>query len=307
MAIRRKFNWEEITQKIVDSDKKKSYNNSDEGFFQPKYDDEGNFNAIIRFLPQHVDEDFPFQKVYNHGFKADGGGWFIEDCPTTIGQKCPICTDNSKIYESNQDLAKKRKRKVNFYSNILIVKNPHQPDTEGKVFKFRYGIKIHQKIMEKIAPEHPEIDDVVQVFDYDAGANFKLKIKQVSIAGFQKPVPNYDASSFSEPTPISLNGKALTDEQLEEIEQQIHKLNYLVDPKKFKSFDQLTAIYEDKMGSKLSTSSVAAASSDDEGESEFEKPAKKAAAKKVEESYSSSEDEGESDEDFFSRLRQVEK
>ena len=257
MSIRRNFDWSAVSKRLVEGDKKKSYE-QDEGFFAPKMAEDGTFNAIVRFVPQHPDEDLPFQKVYSHGFQCDTGAWFIENCPTTIGQKCPVCMDNGKIWESNENLAKKRKRKVNFYTNLLVIKNPAQPETEGKVFKFRYGIKIHEKIMEKIAPKNPEIDEMVPVFDYEKGANFKLKIKTSVIPGFKKPVPNYDASSFAEPTPIALNGKPLTDAQIEGIDAQLHRLNYLTDKDKFKTLQQLSAIYEDKAGKALSADTSSA-------------------------------------------------
>ena len=307
MATRRSFDWNAIAQRAAEGDKKKSYE-QDEGFFQMKFADDGTFNAIVRFLPPHVDEDLPFQKVYSHGFQGDAGGWFIENCPTTLGHKCPVCADNGRIYESNKDLATKRKRKVSFYANILIVKNPQQPETEGKVFKFRYGAKIHEKIMEKIAPKNPEIDEMVPIFDYEKGANFKLKAKQAAVPGFKKPVPNYDASSFAEPSPIALGGKPLTDSQLEEIDQQIYKLGYLVDPKTYKSFDQLCAIYEDKMGSKLGVGAGTSVKSSplDEGEGA---PAPAAATtsttktSKKTPAPAPAADPEESDEDFFARLK----
>jgi hypothetical protein len=310
MATRRVFDWNAVSQKIVEGDKKKSYE-QDEGFFQPKFSEDGTFNALVRFLPPNASEDLPFQKLYSHGFQGDAGGWFIENCPTTLGQKCPICMDNGRIYDTNEELAKKRKRKVNFYANILIVKNPNQPETEGKVFKFRYGIKIHDKIMEKIAPKNPEIDEMVPIFDYEKGANFKLKVKQSNIPGFKKPVPNYDASTFAEPSPIAVNGKALTDDQLDELENQIYKLGYLVDPKQFKSFDQLCTVYEDKMGSTIGvemkggSSSKAAAVSEDapvESSSKAGKKATKTETPAAAPAVGSEED----DDAFFARLRKGE-
>lgn len=312
MATRRQFDWNAVSQKIVEGDKKKSYE-QDEGFFQPKFSEDGTFNAIVRFLPPHASEDLPFQKLYSHGFQGDAGGWFIENCPTTLGQKCPICMDNGRIYESNEELAKKRKRKVNFYANILIVKNPNQPETEGKVFKFRYGIKIHDKIMEKIAPKNPEIDEMVPIFDYEKGANFKLKVKTTNIPGFKKPVPNYDASSFAEPSPIALNSKALTDAQLDELENQIYKLGYLVDPKQFKSFDQLCTVYEDKMGATIGTadagkSAKASAPTATYEDAPTEAPAAKAGKKAAAPAPAAAPAVGseEDDDAFFARLRKGE-
>ena len=141
---------------------------------------------------------------------------------------------------------------------------------------------------------------MIPVFDYDKGANFKLKVKQTSVTGFKKPVPNYDASTFAESSAISLNGKPLTDEQLEDIDKQIYKLQYLVDPKLYKSSDQLCAIYEDKMGKKISGTSSKTTESFNES-SEAPQFVKSAVASTPAPSVSSDDDE--SDDDFFARLK----
>lgn len=255
MAKRRSFDWNAVSEKIKELDKRPNYNNNnedDENFYKHKTDEHGNANVLMRFLPPHPEEDLPFVKKYNHGFQSVNG-WFIEDCPTTIGKECPICKHNSSIWDSDQNTARNQKRKVSFFANILIIKDPNCPENEGKVFKYRYGIKIHEKIMEKIAPES-DIDDPVQIFDYDNGANFKLKVKtqKLVLGGKERLVPNYDASSFTEPTPIVINGKPLTDSELEELDSKIYKLQPLVDESIFKSSKELSDIFFKKTGIKIS-------------------------------------------------------
>jgi hypothetical protein len=256
MATRRKFDWNMVNEKIKELDKKPQSSHSEEDFYKPKLDEYGNGNVLMRFLPPHPDEDLPFVKKYNHGFQGPNG-WFIEDCPTTIGKECPVCKFNQTIWNSDETRARNQKRKVNFFANVLIIRDPNCPENEGKVFKFRYGVKLHEKLMEKISPES-DIDDPVQVFDYDRGANFKLKIKtqKIFLGGKERPVPNYDASSFAEPSPISLDGNALTDSELNELDGKIHRLKDLTDERNIKSYAELADLFFKKTGEKIDGTSI---------------------------------------------------
>ena len=44
--------------------------------------------------------------------------------------------------------ARKRKRKLSYYANILVVSDPKHPENEGKVFLYKFGKKIFDKITE---------------------------------------------------------------------------------------------------------------------------------------------------------------
>lgn len=315
MAKRRSFNWTAVNDKIKELDKKPQYGKGgdDEVFYKAKTDEQGNGNVLIRFLPPHPEETLPFVKKYNHGFQS-ANGWFIEDCPTSIGEKCPICAYNSSQWDIDQAGVRNRKRKVSFYSNILIVKDPLAPENEGKVFKYRYGVKIHGKLMEKIAPEST-IDDPVNIFDYDNGANFKLKIKtqKIFLGGKERPVPNYDASSFSEPCPISINGRELTDDEINELDTKINKIEVFTEKTNFKDYKTLAELFFKKTGIEIPTSPdgvvksaatapTPAASIADYSDTPAEASAIKSAVKAKPAPVSSDEDEDE--DDFFAKLRE---
>jgi len=311
MAKRRSFDWNSVNDKIKELDKKPQYGNSgdDDVFYKPKTDEQGNGNVLIRFLPPHPEETLPFVKKYNHGFQS-ANGWFIEDCPTSIGEKCPICTYNGTQWDIDQTGVRNRKRKVSFYSNILIVKDPLAPENEGKVFKYRYGIKIHGKLMEKIAPEST-IDDPVNIFDYDNGANFKLKIKtqKIFLGGKERPVPNYDASSFSEPSPIALKGANLTDDEINALDDQLNKIETFTEKSNFKDYKTLAELFFKKTGIEIPTSpdgkvsAPAPRAAPVQTMSDFsDTPAESATAKSAPVDSSGSEDE--SDDDFFAKLRE---
>jgi hypothetical protein len=169
--------------------------------------------------------------LYSHGFE-ENDKWLIKNCPTTIGKDCPVCANNREMWSVDQDLVRRRKRKLNYYANIMVVKDPQNRENEGKVFIFKYGKKIQEKIMEKLKPAKDSIDEPVMVFDYYDGANFKLKVKlQKTSSG---TFPNYDSSSFAEPSELFS-----TDEEIEKIHNSLHGLADVVSDDKFESYEEI--------------------------------------------------------------------
>lgn len=213
-------------------DQKTQYGTQDERFWKPVQDKAGNAFAIIRFLPASDGEDMPFVKLYSHGFQGPGG-WYIENSLTTLGQKDPLGEYNRELWnsgdESLKEQVRKQKRKLSYYSNIYVVKDPGNPDNEGKVFLFKYGKKIHDKIMDAVNGDELEGREGFNPFDFWGGADFKLRMKRV--AGY----PNYDTSEFNDAGTL----EDLDDAQLESIWNRQHKLQPLVAPDQFKSYDQL--------------------------------------------------------------------
>ena len=189
--------------------------------------------ARLRFLPAPTGEDIPWVRLFSHAFEGPTGGWFIENCPTTLARKCPTCADNSLKWKTgldkDKDIARKRKRKLTFISNILVIEDPAHPENNGKVFLFKYGAKIHAKIMELIEPDSPS-EKPANPFDLWEGCDFKLKSK--SVAGYQ----NYDSSAFD--APAELFGPD-TDEQKEEIWAAEKSLREFVAEGQFKNYDEL--------------------------------------------------------------------
>ena len=204
----------------------------DERFWKLTTDKAGNGFAIIRFLPACDGEDMPFVKLYSHAFQGPGG-WYIENSLTTLGKKDPLGEYNRELWnsgdESLKDQVRKQKRKLSYYSNIYVVKDPANPENEGKVFLFRYGKKIHDKIMDVVNGDEIEGREGINPFDFWSGADFKLRAKKV--AGY----PNYDSSEFKEPGTL----EDLDDAQLESIWTREHQLQGLVAVDQFKSFEQL--------------------------------------------------------------------
>ena len=202
----------------------------DDHFWKPDVDSSGNGYSVIRFLPAPPEEDLPYVQVWDHGFQGPGG-WYIEKSLTTIGQKDPVSEMNSRLWNSGDDedknIVRQRKRRLSYYSNILVISDPKRPENEGKIFLYKYGKKIFQKIQDLINPEFQD-EQPVNPFDLWKGANFRLKIRQVE--GYR----NYDKSEFDMPSEIEGG-----DERLEEIWKSEHSLKQFIDPSTFKSYSEL--------------------------------------------------------------------
>lgn len=203
----------------------------DDRFWRPEVDKAGNGYAVIRFLPQPAGEDVPFVRLFDHAFKSASGQWLIDGCLTSIGEKCPVCEHNSELWatgtKDNQAQVRNQKRKLSFISNIYVVKDPAHPENEGKVFLFKFGKKIFDKLNAAMNPEF-EDEKPLNPFDLWAGANFKLKIRKVE--GYQ----NYDKSEFESPAPLLTD-----DDELESVWKQEYPLVTFLDRKNYKSYDEV--------------------------------------------------------------------
>ena len=204
----------------------------DERFWKPEVDASGNGYAVIRFLPAPDGETVPWAKVYSHAFQGPGG-WYIENSLTTLGDKDPVGEINRRLWNSgddaDKDTARRQKRKLSYYSNIQVIKDPKHPENEGKVFLYKYGKKIHDKILAAMQPEFQD-ETPINVFDLWEGANFKLKIKKV--AGYW----NYDSSEFD-----SVSALSADDSELEATWKLEHSLEAFTAKDNFKSYDDLEA------------------------------------------------------------------
>lgn len=205
-----------------------------EDYWAPTVDKAGNGYAVIRFLPAKEGEDIPWVRYWDHGFKGPTGRWYIENSLTSIDQNDPVSEANSVLWNSgNEDdkkIARDRKRRLHYVSNIEVISDPSNPENEGKIFKFKYGKKIFDKIMDVMQPQFPG-EVPVNPFDFWAGANFKLKIRNVE--GYR----NYDKSEFDKPS----EHRGGDDDQLKEVYENLFSLQELVDPKNYKSYAELKA------------------------------------------------------------------
>jgi len=202
----------------------------DDRFWTLERDKSGNGYAVIRFLPSVEGEDIPWVRVFSHGFQGKGG-WLIDNCPTTIGKKCPVCEANNELWnsglESNKGIARDRKRKLTYIANILVVSDPANKDNDGKVFLFKFGKKIFDKLQDAMNPTDDE--PKINPFDFWQGANFKLKASMVD--GYV----SYEKSAF-QPASELFDGE---DKRLEALWKTEYPLQPFVAPDQFKSYEEL--------------------------------------------------------------------
>ncbi|CAB5221359.1 single-stranded DNA binding protein [uncultured Caudovirales phage] len=243
----RKSSFDKLTSELSKINEKQTPqgSNDDDRYWKPDVDKAGNGYAVIRFLPAPQGEDVPFVRIWDHGFQGPGG-WYIEKSLTTLGKADPASEHNSELWnsgiDSNKTLVRKQKRRLSYYSNIYVVSDPNRPQNEGKVFLFKYGKKIFDKLNEAMAPEFAD-ETAINPFDLWEGANFKLKIRQVE--GYR----NYDKSEFDKQGPLSRD-----DGVMEGIWNKGYSLQELLDPKHFKSYDELKTRLVKAIGGAVSAS-----------------------------------------------------
>ena len=242
-SLKKQSSLGSLTAKLVKEVEKtnKGGGASDDRLWKPEVDKAGNGYAVIRFLPAPEGEDLPWAKMYSHAFQGPGG-WYIENSLTTNGAKDPVSELNSSLWnsgiDSDKETARKQKRKLSYYANIYVVKDPANPDNEGRVFLYKFGKKIFDKIMSAMQPEF-EDEEPINPFDFWAGADFKIKIKKV--AGYW----NYDSSEFARP------GALLDDDDaMEAIWKKEYSLAEITAADQFKSYDELKKRLDYVLGNK---------------------------------------------------------
>ena len=207
---------------------------ADERLWKPELDKSGNGYAVIRFLPAPDGEDMPWAKIWSHSFKGPGRQWYIENSLTTIGKDDPVGELNRELWNSGREqdkaTARVQKRKLSYYSNIYVVSDPAHPENEGRVFLYKYGKKIFDKLVEAMQPAFAD-ETPLDPFNFWKGADFKVKIRKLD--GYW----NYDNSEFA--APATLGG--FSDEELEGIWKKGYSLAEFEDAKNFKSYEQLKA------------------------------------------------------------------
>ena len=248
-----------LTQKLVKEVEKMNTTSggADERLWKPEVDKTGNGYAVLRFLPAPEGEEIPWVKLYSHAFQGPGG-WYIENSLTTVGKKDPVSDHNRELWnsgnESDKDVVRRQKRKLSYYANVYVVKDPTNPQNEGGVFLYKFGKKIFDKLMEAMQPEF-EDESPINPFDFWQGANFKLKI--VKKDGYW----NYDKSEFDKVSPLLED-----DDALEALWKKQYSLAAVTAPDQFKSYEDLEKRLKYVLGQKSSTRRVFDESLEDESE-----------------------------------------
>ena len=229
-ALKNQSNFNNLLDEYQKQSSPETKSFDDDRFWKPEMDKSGNGFAVIRFLPAPEGEEIPWIRMFSHSFQGPGG-WYIENSLTTINKNDPVSEANRALWnsgsESDKEVARRQKRKLSYYTNIYVVSDPKRPENEGRVFLYKFGKKIFDKIMEAMKPEFSD-EQAINPFDLWKGAHFKLKIRKVD--GFW----NYDKSEFEKPSALFDN-----DDAIEEVWKQQHALADFTAPTNFKSYDEL--------------------------------------------------------------------
>ena len=209
--------------------------------WKPTVDQAGNGYAVIRFLPAPKGEDFPWARIWNHGFQGSTGKWYIENSLTTLGQQDPVSELNTELWnsgvDSDKEIARKQKRRLAYYANIVVVKDASNPANEGQVFLYKFGKKIFDKIMDVMQPQFQD-EDPVNPYDFWEGADFKIKIRKVE--GWV----NYDKSEFGNQSALFNSDE----EKLEEVYAKVHSLADFTKAENYKTYAELKAKFNKVLG-----------------------------------------------------------
>ena len=266
----------------------------DDRFWKPSVDKAGNGQAVLRFLPAPAGEELPWVRVFDHGFQGPTGKWYIENSLTTINKPDPVGELNSELWnsgiEANKEIARKQKRRLSYISNVLVIRDPANPENEGKVFLYKYGKKIFDKVKDVMQPTF-EDEKPVNPFDLWEGANFKLRIRQVE--GYR----NYDKSEFDGPSPL-----AEDDAELERVWKQAHSLAAFLDPSNFKSYDELKAKLNAVLGSGTRVPTAEKVSPLDAADELFVEQKMKTAAKAADDTPPWNDDDTDDNMSYFASL-----
>lgn len=303
--LKKKSKMGSLTEKLIKQVEKLNSSSGndkdDERFWKPTLNKKTETGyAIIRFLPAAEGAEDEYVQVFSHAFQGPGGQWYIENCPTTIGRKCACCENNTKDWSTGdkqiQNIVRDRKRKLSYYANVYIIKDPDCPQNEGTVRIFKFGKKIFEKIDSVLRPKFQD-DSPLNPFDFWTGADFKIKVLKKD--GYW----NYDSSEFSTSSPL-LGGD---DDALKEIYEKLHDISEFVNPNNFKSNDELQARLDKVLGNLPSVSNKKKL--DPEVQDEMDREYQEISSKSSK--ISSNMDEDDSDEDaenaldYFQRLSQM--
>lgn len=258
-----KFDWSSTKKKMTEATASKGFK-KDERIYVPEFSKQGTVNVLMRFLPPKRDEagnlcdvDFPYVgPIYYHNIN-ENKRFLNVNCPTSIGGECPICNTNSDNWDSYTPLQRKRCRNVNYFSNVLILKDHLHPENEGKVFILRYGKKIFEKMNEKSNPSADSLVSQADYWDYYQGANFKYIVKKIKLETDNKAQNNYDSCCFED----SLTPIAKTDEEIESILAKCYDLKPYIAESNFLSKEDLKKKFESITNSKAPATSKTKSSS----------------------------------------------
>lgn len=158
---------------------------------------------VVRLLPNVENFEKTFLHYYSHVWKSNKDGSLVNVfCPNSYGERCPVDEYRSKVWKSGSEEEKESikplKRNENWLVNVFVIKDPTNPENQGKVKILRYGKQLDKIIMNAIQGDESE-EFGPRIFDLsENGCNLKIKVES-NEGGYA----TYVASRFQSPTEIS--------------------------------------------------------------------------------------------------------
>ena len=248
----------------------------DERFYVLGKDENGSGSALIAFLPdahKHI-----IQRVYkiNSSIVKNGKKRFCaEYSPSTIGLPDPFQEEWARRYNAgDKDGARQFARTVRYITNIKVIKDPANPENEGKIFLYDMSQSMSAKIQKALSPSEADMqlgEERMEVYNPIAGYIFTLKCVKGA-----NGIPSYDASSFKPLGPNkTIYGTYTNDTEKAEIIQKIisdikentYDLGEFSRPEAYLSYEELKdkfnyVTFADNVESKPASAKVESATPD---------------------------------------------
>lgn len=219
-----------LFESIKDALNKKTTNT--ESSFKDFMKTEMNKTYIVRLLPNVEAPDRTFFHYFHHMWKSVMTNNMVSFlCPTTYGEKCPVEEYRAKAYRTKNEVEIEKtrpvKRNESWLANVYVVKDPTNPENEGKVKILRFGKQLNKIITDAISGDDCE-EFGSKIFDLsENGCNFKIKV-DANEGGY----PTYVSSKFMSPS--KLEGV----ENPDEIYAQVNSLDKIFTQKSYEEIQE---------------------------------------------------------------------
>lgn len=210
---------------------------SDNRFYQLTKDSDGNGQALVSFLPDAERKTVLQVYKFNITNHVNGSRRFINMIsPTTCGQPDPIQEEWQRLWNSgDREGARQYSRSIRYITNIKVVRDPENPDNEGKIFLYEMSAKLFDKLKQALCPSDKEIAlgaSRKEIFNPTSGWIFKLTARKQPSG-----ITTYDSSEFVYNPDIKVYKSV--DEAIADIKNKTHKLSWFLEPSNYPSYDTI--------------------------------------------------------------------
>ena len=240
------FDFDSLTQTNSDpfEDSTSYVSDVDTRFYTLPKNKDGSGEAIICFIPDQNQKIFKKVFKFNISNFVSGKKRFTNYfSPTTIGLPDPVQERWQKLWNDGlKDEAKKFSRTIRYITNIKVIRDPLNPENNGKIFLYEMSQSLKEKI--KHAVELSEMDKQLnrprkEIFNPTKGWLMKLTCKK-AVNGFT----TYDDSEFfnvspDDPRMADLIPYKDAQSAIDDINANAHPLDWFDKAENYKTYDEL--------------------------------------------------------------------